>query len=158
MYSKSAGYNINKQAEQKIIYLENMLRENDGRLKESEEHAGAKEKELIEALNRLRDYESGDYQLEQAVNEIKGLKNQIKIRDRDIETLTKHLNKLDLTLNDVLEENDDLRAKLGMLPKEKINLDELNNLRAIRAQENRAHVYVLQREAKKIFVFEITFD
>jgi centrosomal protein CEP290 len=146
MYSKSAGYNINKQAEQKIIYLENMLRENDGRLKESEQHAISKEKELNEALTRLREYESGDYQLQQAVNEIKGLKNQIKIRDRDIETLTKHLNKLDFTLNDVLEENDDFRAKLGMQPKEKLNLDELNNLRAIKAQENRAYVYVLQRE------------
>jgi centrosomal protein CEP290 len=150
MYSKSAGYNINKQAEQKIIYLENMIRDNDGRLKESEQHAISKEKELNEALTRLREYESGDYQLQQAVNEIKGLKNQIKIRDRDIETLTKHLNKLDFTLNDVLEENDDFRAKLGMQPKEKLNLDELNNLRAIKAQENRAYVYVLQREVTNL--------
>jgi centrosomal protein CEP290 len=123
-----------------------MLRENETRLRESEQHASNKEKELLEAINRLRDYESGDYQLQQAVNEIKALKNQIKIRDRDIETLTKHLNKLDFTLNDVLEENDDFRAKLGMQPREKLNLDELNNLRAIRAQENRAYVYVLQRE------------
>jgi len=140
---------LNKQAEQRILYLENMLRENETRLKESEQHASNKEKELLEAINRLRDYESGDYQLQQAVNEIKGLKNQIKIRDRDIETLTKHLNKLDFTLNDVLEENDDFRAKLGMQPREKLNLDELNNLRAIRAQENRAYVYVLQREVSR---------
>ena len=78
------------------------------------------------------------------------MKTQIKIRDRDIETLTKHLNKLDYQLEDVLQENDDLRAKLGMEPKEKLNLDELNNLRAIRAQENRAYVYVLQKEVTKI--------
>jgi centrosomal protein CEP290 len=126
-----------------------MLRENETRLRESEQHASNKEKELLEAINRLRDYESGDYQLQQAVNEIKALKNQIKIRDRDIETLTKHLNKLDFSLNDVLEENDDFRAKLGMQPREKLNLDELNNLRAIRAQENRAYVYVLQREVSR---------
>jgi centrosomal protein CEP290 len=131
------------------LYLENMLRENETRLRESEQHASNKEKELLEAINRLRDYESGDYQLQQAVNEIKALKNQIKIRDRDIETLTKHLNKLDFSLNDVLEENDDFRAKLGMQPREKLNLDELNNLRAIRAQENRAYVYVLQREVSR---------
>jgi centrosomal protein CEP290 len=126
-----------------------MLRDNDVRLKESEQHAGNKEKELNEALNRLKEYESGDYQLQQAVNEIKGLKSQLNVRDRNIETLTKHINKLDFTLNDILEENDDLRAKLGMEPREKINLDELNNLRALRAQENRAYVYVLQREVKK---------
>jgi centrosomal protein CEP290 len=154
MYSKSDQYNSNKQAEQKIIFLENMLRESDVRLKESEQHANNKEKELNEALNRLKEYESGDYQLQQAVNEIKGLKNQLNVRDRNIETLTKHINKLDFTLNDILEENDDLRAKLGMEPREKINLEELNNLRALRAQENRAYVYVLQREVNNIFKFK----
>lgn len=158
MYSKSAQYNINKQTEQKLIYLENMLKESENRLKEVEVQAASKEKELVEALNKIRDYESGDYQLQQAVNEIKGLKNQIKVRDRDIENLTKHLNKLDVTLNDVLEENDDLRAKLGMGPKEKINLDELNNLRAIRAQENRAFIYVLQKEVCKFAVLFLKCD
>jgi centrosomal protein CEP290 len=151
MYSKSSQYNANKQAEQRILYLENLIKESDSRLKDSEKHAMLKEKELNDVLNRMREYESGDYQLQQAVNEIKGLKNQIKVRDRDIETLTKHLNKLDYQLEDVLQENDDLRAKLGMEPKEKLNLEELNNLRAIRAQENRAYIYVLQKEVFVLF-------
>jgi centrosomal protein CEP290 len=150
MFSKSHQYNLSKQAESKITYLENMLKETDSRSKDFQEQLVQKEKELVEALNRMRDYESGDYQLQQAVNEIKALKKQISIRDRDIEKLTQHLNKLDSTLNDVLEENDDFRAKLGMQPKEKINLDELNNLRAIRAQENRAITYVLQRENENL--------
>jgi centrosomal protein CEP290 len=137
-----------KQAENRLIFLERMVKENETRLKESEEHAAEKDKELVEALNRLREYESGDYQLQQAVNEIKDLKTQIKIRERDIETLTRHLNKLDYTLNDILEENDDLRAKLGMDPREKLDLDELNNLRAVRAQENRAVIHVLKKEVK----------
>lgn len=107
----------------------------------------------MEALTRIREYESGDYQLQQAVNEIKALKTQIKVRDRDIENLVKNLNKLDVTLNEVLEENDDLRAKLGMGPKEKLNLDELNNIRAIRAQENRVQIYVLQREVPSFVPF-----
>jgi centrosomal protein CEP290 len=157
MYSKSSQYNASKQAEQRILYLENQLKESDNRLKDSEKHAMLKEKELNEVLTRMREYESGDYQLQQAVNEIKGLKTQIKIRDRDIETLTKHLNKLDYQLEDVLQENDDLRAKLGMEPKEKLNLDELNNLRAIRAQENRAYVYVLQKEVAKILFFKLFY-
>ena len=146
MYSKSSQYNSNKQAEQKIAFLENMLRDSEARFKEAEDHASEKEKELAQALHRLNEYESGDYQLQEAVNEIKGLKNQIKIRDRDIETLTRHLNKLDDTLNEVLEENDDLRAKLGMEPREKLNLEELSNLRAVRAHENRAVVHLLKRE------------
>ncbi len=155
VWSKSNQFNINKQSEQKIVYLENMLKDTDARLRDYENQLITKEKDLVDALNRMRDYESGDYQLQQAVNEIKALKNQIKIRDRDIETLTRHLNKVDLTLNDVLEENDDYRAKLGMQPKEKINLDELSNLRAVRAQEARAVTYVLQKEVPFVLKFQI---
>lgn len=150
MLSKNTQFSANKQAEQKIIYLENMLRESDARLKDSEEHAGQKEKELSELLNRMREYESGDYQLQQAVNEIKGLKSQIKIRDRDIENLTKNVNKIDCTLNEILEENEELRAKLGMDPREKLDIEEMNNLKAVRAQENRAVMHVLKREIETL--------
>jgi centrosomal protein CEP290 len=146
MWSKSNQYNVNKQSEQRIVYLENVVKETETRVKDYENQLITKERDLVEALNRMRDYESGDYQLQQAVNEIKSLKSQIKVRDRDIETLTRHLNKLDMTLNDVLEENDDYRAKLGLAPKEKIDLDELGKIRAVRAQEARAVTYVLQRE------------
>ena len=150
MLSKNTQFSANKQAEQKIIYLENMLRESDARLKDSEEHAGQKEKELSELLNRMREYESGDYQLQQAVNEIKGLKSQIKIRDREIENLTKNVNKIDCTLNEILEENEELRAKLGMDPREKLDIEEMNNLKAVRAQENRAVMHVLKREIETL--------
>jgi centrosomal protein CEP290 len=156
MLSTNNQYNINKQFEQKITFYENRLKESETRLRELEDQGALKEKELIEALTRIRDYESGDYQLQQAVNEIKGLKNQIKVRDRDIENLINNVNKLDVTLNEILDENDDLRAKLGMGPKEKLNLDELNNLRAIRAQENRVQIYVLQREVVGLSV--LRFD
>ena len=57
-----------------------MLRDGEDRLKESETHAIEKERELTEILNRMHEYESGDYQLQQAVDEIKGLKGQIKVR------------------------------------------------------------------------------
>ena len=151
-FSKNNQYNVSKQAEQKITYLENMIKESEGRFREAEQHASEKERELAQVLQRLNDYESGDYQLQQAVNEIKGLKNQIKIRDRDIETLTKHLNKLDDSLGSVLEENDDLRAKLGMGPRDKLDLgiDELNQLRSVRAQENRAEIHAMKREIEDL--------
>lgn len=151
--SANNQFNIAKQFEQRILFYENRVKESDLRISELEEQAAIKEKDLIEALTRIREYESGDYQLEQAVAEIKALKNQIKVRDRDIQNLINNVNKLDMTLNEVLDENDDFRAKLGMGPKEKLNLDELNNLRAIRAQENRVQIYVLQREVNIYFKF-----
>lgn len=151
MYSKSAYYNINKQAEQKIFHLEEILKEMNTRLKENENQLINKETELLEALNRIRDYESGDYQLQQAVNEIKQLKNQIKIRDRDLNKRLNQLNKLDEMLNTILEENDMLRAKLNMEPREKIDIEELKDLKFNRDQENRAENYMLQRENEKLY-------
>ena len=109
-----------------MAFLERMVREGEERLKECEQHAADKERELAEVARRMREYEAGDYQLQEAVDEIKGLKGQIRVRDRDIENLTKSLNKLDCTLGEVLEENDELRAKLGMEPKEKLDLDEVS--------------------------------
>ena len=68
---------ISREAEQKIKYLERIIKDNEARVRECEEQTIRKEKELNEALNRLNEYESGDYQLQQAVGEIKNLKNQM---------------------------------------------------------------------------------
>lgn len=57
----------------------------------------------------------GIYGLEEAVAEIKDLKKQIKIRDHEIESLIKEVNKLEFKINDFLDENEDLRERLGML-------------------------------------------
>lgn len=53
--------------------------------------------------------------MEEAVAEIKDLKTQIKIRDHEIEMLIKEINKLELKINDFLDENEELRERLGML-------------------------------------------
>ena len=135
-----------KEAEQKIKFLENLLKESETRVRDAESHAVEKEKAFAEVLKRLDDYESGDYQLQEAVEEIKSYKSQVKVRDRDIEKLTKHVNKIDYVLNEVLEENDELRARLGMEPREKISIEELKDLKAVRAQESRAVVHVLRKE------------
>lgn len=57
----------------------------------------------------------GIYGLEEAVAEINDLKKQIRIRDHEIETLIKEGNKLELKINDFLDENEELRERLGML-------------------------------------------
>lgn len=57
----------------------------------------------------------GIYGLEEAVAEITDFKKQIKIRDHEIETLIKEVNKLEIKINDFLDENEELRERLGML-------------------------------------------
>lgn len=59
-------------------------------------------------------FSKGIYGLEDAVAEIKGLKKQLKIRNSEIESLIKAVNKLEFKINDLLDENEDLREQLGM--------------------------------------------
>ncbi|ERE88108.1 centrosomal protein [Cricetulus griseus] len=97
----------------KVQILEEKTKEAERTAELAEADAREKDKELVEALKRLKDYESGVYGLEDAVIEIKNCKAQIKIRDGEIEVLTKEINKLEMKINDVLDENEALRERAG---------------------------------------------
>uniref|UniRef100_A0A2K5Y1F3 Centrosomal protein 290 n=1 Tax=Mandrillus leucophaeus TaxID=9568 RepID=A0A2K5Y1F3_MANLE len=113
----------------------------------AEADAREKDKELVETLKKLKDYESGVYGLEDAVVEIKNCKNQIKIRDREIEILTKEINKLELKINDFLDENEALRERVGLEPKTMIDLTEFRNSKRLKQQQYRAENQILLKEA-----------
>ncbi|XP_072045515.1 centrosomal protein of 290 kDa-like [Amphiura filiformis] len=116
----------------------------------AERDARDKDKQLSEALTRMREYETGVYGLTEAVHEIKECKKQIAMRDRNVEKLTQNVNRLELQLNDMLEENEELRSRLGLDPKEPIDLVELRNTKTFQNQQDRAMNQILNQEVERL--------
>ncbi|XP_045686368.1 centrosomal protein of 290 kDa isoform X2 [Phyllostomus hastatus] len=134
----------------KVQILEEKTREAERTAELAEADAREKDKELVETLKRLKDYESGVYGLEDAVIEIKNCKNQIKIRDQEIEVLTKEINKLEMKINDFLDENEALRERVGLEPKTMIDLTEFRNRKNLKQQQYRAENQILLKEIESL--------
>ncbi|XP_026549353.1 centrosomal protein of 290 kDa isoform X2 [Notechis scutatus] len=134
----------------KLQILEEKIKDSERTAELAEADAREKDKELIETMKRVKDYETGIYGLEDAVAEIKGLKKQLKIRNNEIETLIKEVNKLEFKINDLLDENEDLREKLGLDPKTMIDLTELKNSKALKQQQYKAENQVLLKEIERL--------
>ncbi|NXA10936.1 CE290 protein, partial [Sapayoa aenigma] len=136
--------------QEKLKRLEERTAEAEKSAELAEADAREKDKELVETLKRMRDYELGIYGLEEAVAEIKNLKKQVKIREHEIESLIKEVNKLELKINDFLDENEELRERLGLEPKTMIDLDEFRNSKVLKQQQYRAENQILLQEIERL--------
>ncbi|XP_028934656.1 centrosomal protein of 290 kDa isoform X5 [Ornithorhynchus anatinus] len=134
----------------KLQLLEQKTKEAERIAELAEADAKDKDIELIETLKRLKEYETGIYGLEDAVAEIKNLKTQIKVRDHEIELLTQEMNKLGLKINDFLDENEELRERVGLDPKTMIDLTEFRSTKNLKQQQYRAENQILLKEIESL--------
>nr|XP_020633221.1 centrosomal protein of 290 kDa isoform X4 [Pogona vitticeps] len=139
-----------EEIQEKLRILEQKAKEAERVAELAEADARNKDKELIDTLKRMKNYETGIYGLEDAVAEIKDLKTQVKIRDREIETLIKEINRLELKINDFLDENEDLRERLGLDPKTIIDLSEFKSSKALKQQQYKAENQILLKEIERL--------
>ncbi|KAL9854161.1 LOW QUALITY PROTEIN: centrosomal protein of 290 kDa [Geothlypis trichas] len=149
-HSSPAQQNQIGDMQEKFKMLEERTMEAEKSAELAEAHAREKDKELVETLKRMRDYELGIYGLEEAVAEIRDLRKQVKIREHEIESLIKEVNKLELKINDLLDENEELRERLGLEPKTMIDLNEFRNSKALKQQQYRAENQILLQEIEKL--------
>ncbi|NWS95428.1 CE290 protein, partial [Mionectes macconnelli] len=149
-HSSLAQQNHSEDVQEKLKRLEERTMEAEKSAELAEADAREKDKELVETLKRMRDYELGIYGLEEAVAEIKDLKKQVKIREHEIELLIKEVNKLELKINDFLDENEELRERLGLEPKTMIDLSEFRNSKALKQQQYKAENQILLQEIERL--------
>ncbi|KFW82271.1 Centrosomal protein of 290 kDa, partial [Manacus vitellinus] len=159
-HSSLGQQNHSEDMQEKLKRLEERTAEAEKSAELAETDAREKDKELVETLKRMRDYELGIYGLEEAVAEIKDLKKQVKIREHEIESLIKEVNKLELKINDLLDENEELRERLGLDPKTVIDLSEFRNSKALKQQQYRAENQILLQEVsdKSFFCIRATLE
>ncbi|KAL3881749.1 hypothetical protein ACJMK2_028144 [Sinanodonta woodiana] len=139
-----------KELQNEVKFLQEKNKEYAGEVKSAGQDAEEKDKALTEALQRMRQYEAGEYGLADAVAEIKDGKTQLKVRDRQIEEITQHINKAEMQINDLCEENEELRRKLGLDPRKPLDLTQFRKNNMIRKEEDRALNIILQREVERL--------
>ena len=115
-------------------------------LNDYEKELSERDSRLYELDKQLRGFLDNNFDLRNAVQEIRELKDQLKLKDRQIEDLAQFASRNDLAAKEVNDENEELRAQLGKDPRTPMTVDELKTARMTRTEANQAVVQVLQKE------------
>uniref|UniRef100_A0A8C4ZBN3 Centrosomal protein 290 n=1 Tax=Gadus morhua TaxID=8049 RepID=A0A8C4ZBN3_GADMO len=142
----SAAHRLVEELEAKVAAAERSALEARRSGELAERDAADKDRELSETLTRVRLYESGTDGLEAAIAEIKEGKRQMRMKDRETEALAREINGLTLRNNELQDENEAFRERLGLSPKEEVDLSEFLHAKSLRQRQYKAENQVLTKE------------
>lgn len=74
---------------------------------------------------------------------------------RNIEDLTSQINNLEIEVNDAEMENEELRERLGMDPKEKLDIEDVRHKKKVKAEQAIALNRALNKEVKMFYKFAL---
>uniref|UniRef100_A0A8C5CAX6 Centrosomal protein 290 n=1 Tax=Gadus morhua TaxID=8049 RepID=A0A8C5CAX6_GADMO len=146
----SAAHRLVEELEAKVAAAERSALEARRSGELAERDAADKDRELSETLTRVRLYESGTDGLEAAIAEIKEGKRQMRMKDRETEALAREINGLTLRNNELQDENEAFRERLGLSPKEEVDLSEFLHAKSLRQRQYKAENQVLTKEIERL--------
>ena len=74
---------------------------------------------------------------------------------RNIVDLTSQINNLEIEVNDAEMENEELRERLGMDPKEKLDIEDVRHKKKVKAEQAIALNRALNKEVKMSYKFAL---
>ena len=101
------------------------------RIKNVDQHIEEKEQELIELRTRVDTYEKGVFGLQDAMREIRDLKIVKVSRDKELQECVLKINDYELQVHEFIEENQELRTRLGIDKKTVIDLSNLKSKKQV---------------------------
>ncbi|TPP62731.1 hypothetical protein FGIG_10446 [Fasciola gigantica] len=154
--NQSTGRTADRKLE-RIHMLQGVLKEKEKlvtdyeqRLRNLDQTIQTQATEITHLENRLKKYESGEYGLAEAINELKSVRAQLDSKERQMEELCRVASQAESARNEISLENEHLRTKLGIALDEPIDLDGYNRMKRAKVEEERAVNEVLQKEIEKL--------
>ena len=104
-----------------------------------------KEREVLELRERIEAYENGTffkiglvagYGMKEAIKDIKDLRLRKALYEREVSGFVKQVNDLESQIGDLVEENGEMRNRLGIKEGTKIDLTNVRHLRTIELVSN----------------------
>ncbi|KAK4324098.1 hypothetical protein Pmani_005256 [Petrolisthes manimaculis] len=111
-----------KQLRGQLNDAQKMIQQMRTQLLAAEEDAQLHAQDLSTVMGELQSYLAGEYSLADAVRELKEARGQVRARDAQISQLTSLSNSLHININQLLDENSELREQLKLEPRADLDL------------------------------------